>query len=74
MVFAINYASGEYRSADTYDEAVKIIRSDYPQAEIGHSGDWMDGGDRTICWASWAEAEDDDGRNAIACIRPIVEQ
>lgn len=35
---------------------------------IGHAGDLTDGGTRTLAWADQADAQDDDGRKAIASI------
>ena len=36
---------------------------------IGHGGDLSDGGDRTLFWASEADAEDDDGARALGSVR-----
>jgi hypothetical protein len=54
---------------DTYTEALVWIMDSHPGCTIGHPGDIVDGGERTLVWASEVDAEDDDGSNAIAVIR-----
>jgi hypothetical protein len=39
------------------------------EAAIGHYGDLEDGGDRTLCWADEADAQDDPGVRAVATIK-----
>lgn len=55
--------------ADTYDEAVDYVHQQLPGCELGHPGDITDGGDRTMVWVDEADAEGDDGSQAIAEIR-----
>lgn len=58
--------------ADTYEDAIAKVREVYGDAvEIGHSGDIADGGTRTACWASAADAENDDGRRSCCEIREV---
>lgn len=65
----ISYTDGRTADYDSYDAAVASIAAEYAGAEIGHSGDMTDGGDRTLCWADEASSVNDDGANAIASIR-----
>lgn len=55
--------------ADSYNEAVETVRRHLPGCELGHPGDITDGGDRTLVWVDEADAEGDDGSQAIAEIR-----
>lgn len=55
--------------AETYDEAKDLILVKFPDAEIGHSGDLEEEGDRTLAWASEADAEGDAGARSCAEIR-----
>lgn len=52
----------------TYPEALEHVAA-LGGVAVGHSGDLEDGGDRTLIWASEADAENDDGAKAIATIR-----
>lgn len=66
-MYRITYSDGRTADHETYGAAVEAIQSQYVDAEIGHSGDLSDGGDRTLCWADGASSVDD-GINAIAKI------
>lgn len=65
----VSYTDGRTADFDNYDAAVDAIEAQYEDAEIGHSGDLQDGGDRTLCWADEANSVNDDGANAVASIR-----
>jgi hypothetical protein len=54
----------EYDAA--YDAATKFAGA---EGVVGHDGDLSEGGDRTLIWASEADAENDPGVNAIGSIR-----
>jgi hypothetical protein len=54
----------------THDAAIEAALTEWPGAEIGHSADLTDGGDRTLIWECEQDAENDDGANAVASIRP----
>lgn len=54
--------------ADTYEEAVAYVQEQLPGCELGHAGDITDGGQRTLIWADEADAEGDDGAQAVAVI------
>lgn len=67
--YEIHYSNGRVeRDIETYEAAVNRLRAEYPDAEIGHSGDLADFGDRTLCWASEEDSVDDDGARAVASI------
>ncbi len=70
--YEISYSDGRSATAETYDAAVETLRNEYPEAEIGHSGDLEDGGDRTLCWACEEDSKNDDGRRAVAAIRGVA--
>ena len=56
-----------YDTHDAASEAVQLI-CDIDEDLIGHAGDLMDGGDRTLFWSSAADAKNDAGQNAIGQI------
>lgn len=58
---------------DTYDEAVQRVRLVYSEVEIGHSGDLLDGGRKTLCWPDAATAENGDGSRACCSIVALFE-
>lgn len=71
--FAVEFAGGRRLyvctpGAEGYDEAVALARSE-GAVEVGHDGDLERGGDRTLCWASEADARDDDGARALCKIK-----
>ena len=69
-MYRINYSNGSPDVlAETYDEAIDLLRAEWPDMEYGHDGDLSDGGDRTLVWACEEDAENDDGGNAVASIR-----
>ena len=68
MGYRIDWPGGLWEPTNTYGEAVRIIREEYPDAAIGHAGDLEDGGDRTIAWRSAEDAEGDSGARSIAAI------
>lgn len=70
--FAVEFSNGRKLCVHTpgvegYDEAVALARSE-GAVEVGHDGDLERGGDRTLCWASEADARDDDGARALCKI------
>ncbi len=65
----IAWADGSFRLCGSYEEACDIVTARYPGAEIGHDGDLDDGGERTLCWETADDANNDDGADAIATIR-----
>lgn len=69
--YQICWATGQKYTVDTYEEACEAVRSGYEDPVIGHDGDLTEGGDRTLCWASWEDAEDDDGARAVCSIYRI---
>jgi hypothetical protein len=70
MAYEISYSDGRMVTGiETYEAAIEAVRTQYPEAEIGHDGDLEGGGDRTLCWASEEDSIDDDGARAIASIR-----
>ena len=68
MSYKITYRDGRIAVWPEYDDAIADILHDYPDAEIGHSGDLEDGGDRTIAWETEEDSINDDGANSIASI------
>jgi len=66
----VDYADGSAQSTYAhYQDAVDALTREYPDCAIGHDGDLIDDGDRTLVWACDEDAFDDDGANAIASIR-----
>ena len=70
MSFRVRYSNGrEVRGIVSYEAAQAEVRSTYPDAEIGHDGDLSErSGERTLCWASEEDSDDDDGARAVASI------
>jgi hypothetical protein len=67
--FKVSHSHGLVENVDTYEEACELVRSVYgADAEIGHDGDIAEGGERTLCWRTEADAENDDGARACASI------
>jgi hypothetical protein len=72
MGYEITYANGADASfVATYEDALCVIADRWPDAEVGHDGDLTSGGDRTLVWATEADAVNDDGARAVACIRRV---
>lgn len=68
-MYEIRFSNGPVDSGyDTIDDAVAALRADYPDLDYGHDGDLEDHGERTLCWASPEDSEDDDGSSAVASI------
>lgn len=65
----IHYADGRLVEVDSYEDAVAAIESEFADAEIGHDGDLLNGGDRTLCWADTDSSVNDDGAHAVASIQ-----
>lgn len=71
--YALHFSDGRvlYVStggAEGYAQALALAREE--GAEItDHSGDLTDSGDRTLCWATKTDAENDDGRRALCAVR-----
>lgn len=59
------------RGFETLDDAEEAVRSVLSEAEIGHSGDLRDGGERTLFWSSADLADNDDGARAAGEIRAL---
>ena len=73
MTYAIKYSNGRVDGGyETYAEAVAAFTLEHDECEIGHDGDLTSGGDRTLCWSSAEDAENDDGARAAASI--VVER
>ena len=72
MGYRIDWSGGPWETTDSYDEAVGIIRREYPDAAIGHAGDLEHGGDRTLAWRGPEDAgKKGDGARFVATIRAI---
>jgi hypothetical protein len=70
MLYKIEFSNGDKADGfESVQDAIEYVESIYPDAECGHDGDLLNGGDRTLCWADSASAENDDGARAIASIR-----
>lgn len=68
--YAIKHSYGQTETGiGTYEEAVSRVRSVYPNAEIGHSGDISEGGERTLCWIDEETSKNDDGSRACCSIQ-----
>lgn len=70
MTYQITYSDGRRTSVETYESALTLLRT-AGCAVIGHSGDLLDGGDRTLAWRTEADAENDAGARAFAVIRSV---
>lgn len=68
MSYRIEIMAEPIYLADTYADALQLVRQHLPGCELGHAGDITDGGDRTLVWASEQDAEGDDGSQAVAVI------
>lgn len=66
--YRIDHSHGTTEYADTYDDAIDMVRAVYTDCEIGHDGDIPDGGERTLVWADEASSVNDDGSRAVASI------
>lgn len=68
--YAIKWSHGQtdtgFASLEAAEEAVRSVLTG---AEIGHSGDIAEGGERTLFWASAELANDDDGSRAAGAIQ-----
>jgi hypothetical protein len=75
MTYRIDWTDGRtetHETYETYEAATDAVLAELgADAEIGHDGDLPDGGDRTLCWATLADSEDDDGANAVCEIRRV---
>jgi hypothetical protein len=65
MTYRITYSDGRKATTETHDEAVSMLREDYPGLVIDR------GEDRTLCWENEADSENDAGAKAVAEIREI---
>lgn len=73
--FAIKWNNGQTETGfDTLEAAEASVRSVLSGAEIGHSGDLRDSGERTLFWASAEAAENDDGSRASGSIQARHEE
>jgi hypothetical protein len=69
VTYAIKWGHGQTDTGfASFEDAEKAVRSVLSEAEIGHSGDISDGGERTLFWASAEAAENDDGARASGSI------
>lgn len=66
--YRIRLATGTTMTRSTYDDALRAVVALYAGAVTTHPGDLLDGGDRTLCWASEEDAVDDPGTLSIARI------
>jgi hypothetical protein len=67
--YMVRYSNGRMVTGlESYAQAIAEVTSTYESAAIGHDGDLTGGGDRTLCWASEDDAENDDGARAVASI------
>ena len=68
--YRISYTNGATAEThETYEAAVASLRAEFGAAAvIGHDGDLQGFGDRTLCWESEDDAQDDDGARAVASI------
>jgi hypothetical protein len=68
--YAIKHSHGVTETGfATYPEAVAAVGLVYASVVIGHDGDIAQGGERTLCWRSQEDAENDDGARACAVIQ-----
>ena len=65
----VTYTYGSYAVYSGYAEALGAILTEHPGAAVGHDGDLLNGGDRTLVWADETAAAGDDGAHAIAAIQ-----
>ncbi len=63
--------AGRTETFGSYKAAVEAARQIWKHAEIGHTGDISDGGERTLVWASKEDAESEDGSRAVAAIKRL---
>ena len=49
----IDWSNSQTETHESYEAAVEAIEAEHPNAEIGHDGDLLGGGDRTLVWAAW---------------------
>jgi hypothetical protein len=66
--FSLRFSNGQRSIFATYEEAEEAARAVWSDAAIGHSGDIVEGGERTLIWPSAKLAENDDGSRACASI------
>jgi hypothetical protein len=72
VAYQVRYNNGRVVSGlESYRDAIAEVVSTYDGADIGHSGDLTDGGERTLCWASEEDAVNDDGARAVASIYAV---
>lgn len=69
MSYQVSWNGGRKTTHETYADARAAIEAEYPEAEIGHDGDLLSGGDRTLAWRTEEESVDDPGARAVAEIR-----
>jgi len=70
--YEIRHSDGHVDSGfKTVDLAISALLQEYPNLEWGHPGDLDDCGERTLCWASFCDAKNDDGSAAIAAIHRV---
>ena len=73
MTYEIRYSNGQPSvSTATYDDAIDVIIEEFGDDSVwSHDGDLSEGGDRTMCWESEEDSENDGGENAVASIYKI---
>ena len=69
--YKIVWSHGVTEHADTYEDAIGVVRAVLSDPAIGHDGDISCGGRRTLCWASEELACDDDGSRAACSIARV---
>lgn len=68
-LYRIDYADGRASTpCDSYTDALIFLDALGDEIEVGHDGDIMDGGARTLAWLCPEDAQDDDGARAFASI------
>lgn len=56
---------------ERYADLLDALALKHQNYGLGHDGDIGDGGDSTLVWESKAEAEDDEGTQAVGVIRKV---
>lgn len=68
-IFQIDHSHGTTEGPfDTYEAAVREV---YVDCIVGHAGDILDGGNRTLIWRDEESSVNDDGSCAVCSIRQL---
>jgi len=69
MSYVLQLATGAtFALGEDYETAVALLGEMLGDVVVGHPGDLLDGGDRTLVWECEADAQNDSGRNAVGAI------